>query len=55
MRVNAQLKPTLTFTLNHLEPLTEYSCTVYASSSGGAGPTTEAVVTTTESNAIQQV
>ena len=55
MRVNAQLKPTLTFTLNHLEPSTEYSCTVYASSSGGAGPTTEAVVTTTESNVIQQV
>ena len=52
MRVYVQLKPILTFTLNHLEPSTEYSCTVYASSSGGAGPTTEAVVTATESNVI---
>ena len=52
MRVYVQLKPTLSIALNHLEPSTEYSCTVYASSSGGAGPTTEAVVTTTESNVI---
>lgn len=49
VKVHAQLKPTLGITLNQLTPSTEYSCTVCASSSGGAGPTTESVVTSTES------
>ena len=52
VRVYAQLKPTLGITLNYLEPSTDYYCTVYANSSGGAGPTTEEIVASTESNAI---
>ena len=47
--INAQLNSILAVTLDELTPSTNYSCSVYASSSGGDGPPTDPVLVTTES------
>lgn len=50
--VNATLNPVLEVTLDELKPATNYSCRVYASTSGGNGPPTDTVTVTTESESF---
>ena len=51
--VNATLNPILEVMLDELKPATSYLCSIYASTSGGAGPSTDAVTITTESESAK--
>ena len=41
------LKPILEITLDELSPSTQYTCTITAATSGGAGPFSDPIVATT--------
>ena len=46
---STKLKPVLEITLDQLMPSTDYSCSVFASSSGGDGPPTNDIIASAES------
>ena len=51
---SARFNPVLGITLNELKPSTDYSCKVYASSSGGDGPPTDDILASTESKPMSK-
>ena len=48
LAINVTLNPVNSVVLDEFTPSTTYSCSMYASSSGGRGPSTNSVDVTTE-------